>query len=187
MVHEVNDKSPILKNKEGVLLGLAYDARKAYEQQREVIKPPEYYPEVGVRYGVQILWPVLLVQCRMLRASMAFIDTTKWQQAVAYNLEAVIESALESDFGTAAEDLKNSWMRIDPAHPWAEEKMNSRGGIFCSWTKAERKKNLHGLLLSLDPMYPTIYPMRVKQGDKTLIDPVELDSWDNQEWTDPRW
>lgn len=187
VVHEVNDKSPLLINKEGGLLGLAYDARKAYEKQCEIIKPPKHYPEVGVRYGVQVLWPVLLVQCRMLRASMAFIDTTKWQQAVAFNLEAVIESALESDFGSAAEELKFRWMRIDPAHPWAEEKMESRGGIFSSWTKAERKKNLLGLLLSLDPMYPAIYPMWVRQGDKTLIDPIELDSWANQDWPDPRW
>jgi len=185
VVHEVNDHSPILKDKEGSFLGLAYDARKAYEQQRKVIKPPEHSPEIGIRFGVEIIWPVLLVQCRMLRASMAFIDTTKWQQAVAYNLEAVIESALEQDFGAAAESLKEHWMRIDPAHTWAEEKLNSRGAIFCSWTKAERKLRLSGLLVSLDPMYPWIYEQWVKNGDKTLVSPDELDAWADVEWPDP--
>lgn len=187
VVHEVNEKSPLVKDKEGSFLGLAYDARKAYEQQREVIEPPEHFPEIGTRFGVQILWPVLLVQCRMLRASMAFMDTTKLQQAVTYNLEAVIESALQADFGARAEALLDRWMRIDPAHPWAEEKLISRGAVFSSWTKAERSKRLAGLLASLDPMYPAIYRMWSENGDTTLLSPEELDSWDDAEWADPKW
>ncbi len=186
VVHEVNERSPLLKDKEGSFLGLAYDARKAYEQQREVINPPEHFPEIGTRFGVQIVWPVLLVQCRMLRSSMAFIDTTKWQQAVAYNLEAVIESALKADFGSQAEVLIDRWMEIDPAHPWPEEKLDSRGAIFCSWTKVERRKRLAGLLASLSPMYPAMYPISLQSGDKTLLSPEELDSWEGVEWPDPR-
>lgn len=187
VVHQVNEKSPLLKDKEGAFLGLAYDARKAYEQQREVIKPPEHLPEIGPRFGVEILWPVLLVQCRILRSSMAFFDTTKWQQAVAYNLEAVIESALEADLGPQSGILLDRWMRINPAHPWPEEKLDSRGAIFCSWSKSERRKHLAGLLASLDPMYPALYPIWVRDGDETLISPEELDSWDGAEWPDPKW
>lgn len=186
VVHEVNARSILLKDKEGTFLGLAYDARKAYERQRKVITPPRHFPEIGVRYGVEIIWPVLLVQCRMLRASMAFMDTTKWQQAVTYNLEGVIEAALQDDFGAAAERLKELWLRIDPAHPWAEEKLNSRGAVFCSWTKPERKKRLAGLLASLDAMYPAFYPHWVKSGDNTLLAPEELDAWEDVEWPDPR-
>ena len=44
------------------LLALAYDLRKAYEQMRDIIQPPKHYPEIGVRYGVRIIWPMLLVQ-----------------------------------------------------------------------------------------------------------------------------
>lgn len=187
VVHEVNEQSPIVEDKEGSFLGLAYDVRKAYERQRVVIKAPEHSPEIGPRYGVQILWPVLLVQCRMLRSSMAFIDTSKWQQAVAYNLEAVIESALQDDFGAQSGVLLERWMRIDPAHPWAEEKLDSRGAIFASWTKAERRKRLSGLLLSLDPMYPSVYQIWLNNGDTTLVSPEELDSWDDAEWPDPKW
>lgn len=36
VVHQVNEKSPILKNKEGAFLALAYEVRKAYEQQRKL-------------------------------------------------------------------------------------------------------------------------------------------------------
>src|SRR4051812_43060064 len=65
VVHEVNDRSPLVIDKEGSFLGLAYDVRKAFERQREVIQPPKHFEEIGVRYGVQILWPVLLLQQRL--------------------------------------------------------------------------------------------------------------------------
>lgn len=187
VVHEVNDQSPLINDKEGALLGLAYDVRKAYEQQRKVIKPPEGYPEIGPRFGVEILWPVLLVQARMLRTSMGFFDTTKWQQAVAFNLEAVIESALDADFGAQSGLLKELWGRINTAHPYPEEKLNSRGAIFCSWTKKERRVRLAGLLESLDPLYPFLYQMKVRNGDVTLLAPDELDAWAEAEWPDPKW
>lgn len=77
VVHEVNGTSPIIRDKEGSFLGLAYDARKAYERQRRVIEPPKHFEEVTVRYGVEILCPVLLVQSRMLRVSLVLFDSTK--------------------------------------------------------------------------------------------------------------
>jgi len=97
VVHEVNDRSPVIIDKEGSFLGLAYDVRKAFERQREVIRPPKHFEEIGVRYGVQILWPVLLLQQRLLRQSLAFLSHTAKTQAITYALEAVIEDALRED------------------------------------------------------------------------------------------
>ena len=37
---------------------------------------------LGPRYGVQILWPVLLLQQRLLRASLAYIDHGRRHQAI---------------------------------------------------------------------------------------------------------
>ncbi|WP_341487448.1 hypothetical protein [Pararhizobium sp. A13] len=37
-----------MKDKEGAFLGLAYDVRKAFEQQREILQPPQHFDEVGV-------------------------------------------------------------------------------------------------------------------------------------------
>jgi len=78
-----------VKDKKGSFLGLAYDVRKAYERQREVIQPPKHSEEIGVRYGVQILWPVLMLQQRLLRQSLAFLNHTAKTQAIAYALEAM--------------------------------------------------------------------------------------------------
>lgn len=187
VIHDVNERSPLIRDIEGTFLGLAYDVRKAYERQREIIEPPEFCEEIGIRYGVKILWPVILLQHRMLRASLSFIDNSKRHQAITYALEAVIEAAIEDDFGTHASAIKDRWLRIDPAHPLPEEKIGSRGAIFSSWNKSQRKKYLSNLLDSLDPMYPPTYRILVKNGESGLLSPEELDSWENAEWADPRW
>lgn len=187
VIHDVNEKSLIVRNKEGVFLGLAYDIRKAYESAREVIKPPEHTPEIGIAYGVKLLWPTLLFQCTLLRESFAFFDSTKLQQGLTYELEDVIEQALDSDFGNDARLIVQQWGRLDARHPWAEEKINSRSAQYCAWTKTQRRRGLSGLLMSLDAMYPTLYPIWTRQGDKDLVSPDELDNWNSEEWPDPKW
>ncbi|MBO0128430.1 hypothetical protein [Agrobacterium sp. OT33] len=187
VVHEVNDRSPVIIDKEGSFLGLAYDVRKALERQREVIPPPKHFEEVGVRYGVQILWPVLLLQQRLLRQSLAFLSHTAKTQAITYALEAVIEDALREDFGAQAERIIGLWQRVDPAQAQVFDMINSRAGIFCSWTKTQRKSGFAQLLSSFDPMYDSFYSMRLKNGEKNLISPAEFAAWENAEWPDPRW
>lgn len=187
VVHDVNERSPLVRDKEGMFLGLAYDVRKAYEQQREILKAPEHYEEMGIRYGVRILWPVLLLQQRMLRTSLAYLDHTAKTQAVAYALEATVEEALLEDFGTQGMDAARLWQRINPTQPQVFELLQSRGAIFCSWTKAERKRRFLQLLTSFDLMYDSYYALRLQRGEKNLLSPGELALWANAEWPDPRW
>lgn len=186
-IYDINEKSPIIRDEEGVFLALAYDARKAYQGQRETIAPHEHFPEVGVRYGVEMLWPIVLLQCRMMRASLAYFDSTKRQQALTYMLEAVLEDALAEDFKNDSKEIIEAWQRIDPSLPWAEEKHESRGAQFCLWTKAERRKKLAGLLASLDSMYPFMYESAVQNGNTELVSPADLDALEGTEWADPRW
>ena len=187
VVHDVNERSPLVEDKEGPFLGLAYDARKAFERQREVLRPPKHYEEIGVRYGVQILWPVLLLQHRILRASLGYCDHSKRHQAITYALEAVIEDALKSDFGADADALIELWHRIDPAHPAPIARLTSRGALFSAWSKSQRKTLFGVLLESFDPMYDTMYKLRAKGGEKVLISPEEFAKWEDAEWADPHW
>jgi len=55
------------------------------------------FEEIGVRYGVLILWPVLWLQHRLLRRSLAFLDDRAKSQAITYALEVVIDDALRED------------------------------------------------------------------------------------------
>ncbi|WP_367190395.1 hypothetical protein [Burkholderia sp. Ed8] len=152
IVHDVNERSPLLREEDGPFLGLAYDVRKAYEQQREILQPPKGHEEIGVRYGVEILWPVLLVQHRMLRVSLGYLDHSRRHQAITYALEAVIEAGLREDFATEGQTIVDYWLQIDPTSD-IFQKLDSRGALFCSWTKAERKRRFASLLLSFHFMY----------------------------------
>ncbi|NJL07076.1 MAG: hypothetical protein HC900_01550 [Methylacidiphilales bacterium] len=186
VIHDVNERSPLIQNKEGLFLNLAYDVRKAYEGQREILQPLPHYEEMGVRYGVQTLWPVLLLQQRMLRLSLAYIDHSAKTQAITYALEAIIEDALREDFAAQGADAIIRWKRLDPAHPEVFNKLGSRGAIFCSWTKAERKRHFLNLLSSFDPMYAYYYGYRIQNGEKNLLSPKELEQWEGSEWPDPK-
>lgn len=187
VVHDVNERSPLIKEEDGPFLGLAYDVRKAYEQQREILPPPEGCEEMGTRYGVQILWPVLLLQQRMLRVSLGYLDHSKRHQAITYALEAVIEEGLREDFGQEGQTMVDLWHRLDPAHPGTFDKLDSRGAIFCSWTKAERKRCFAALLASFDPMYASDYTSRAGRAETGLLSPQELEQWENVQWANPRW
>jgi hypothetical protein len=186
LVHDVHQKSPFDGNKE-FFLGLAYDVRKAYEGSRTVRKPPVHSPEIGVRFGVEILWPVLLYQCRVLRETLAFIASTKRQQGYAYLLENIVEHALEEDFGSNSKEILYRWERLSTLPPWAWKKIGSRCAQYSAWTKAQRRKGLSGLLMSLDAMYPTLYPILFDRGEKHLVAPEELDAWQGVDWPDPKW
>lgn len=187
VVHEVNKASPLIKDREGMFLGLAYDLRKAFEMQREVLSAPRHMPELGKRYGVQMLWPVLLVQQRMLRLSLAYVSHSLKHQAITYALEAVIEEALAEDFPEQQSALITGWRRIDPGQTGVFDKLDSRGALFCSWTKAERRKQLLALLESFDPMCESLHAMRVRQGDRNLLPPDLFTQWTNVRWPDPKW
>lgn len=187
VVHEVNQDSPLIKDREGMFLGLAYDLRKAFEMQRTVLKAPKHMPELGTRYGVQLLWPVLLVQQRMLRLSLGYVPHSLKHQAITYALEAVIEEALAEDFPDQQTALIARWKRIDPGQPGVFEKLDSCGALFCSWTKTERRKQFMALLESFDPMYESLYAMRARQGDRNLLPPDVFTRWTNVEWVDPKW
>lgn len=161
--------------------------RKAYEGQRRKIKPPEHYPEVGPRFGVEILWPVLLWQSRVFRQSMAFFETTKEMHAHVYALEAVIEQALRDAFGVEiGQRIIAEWERLDTNPLQSQQLLNGRCALFCAWTKAERKNRLTGLLASLGYLYPVLYDVWTRNGAKHLVSPSEYAEWEGAEWPDPR-
>lgn len=186
IVHDVNERSPLLREEDGPFLGLAYDVRKAYERQREILQPPKGYEEIGVRYGVAILWPVLLVQHRMLRVSLGYLDHSRRHQAITYSLEATIEDGLREDFPGQGQSLIDYWQRLDPTSD-IFERLDSRGALFCSWTKTERERRFASLMLSFDTLYEYSSSLPGYRQAADAIPPRELERWQGVEWPDPNW
>jgi len=140
-----------------------------------------------MRYGAQILWPVVLVQQRVLRASLAYLDHSRKHQAITYALEAVLEDALMEDFARQGAAAVERWQRLDPLDPDLLNKLDSRGAIFSSWTKAERRRRFLNLLDSFDPIYDFTYSLRPGNTAAERLSPSELAAWEHAEWPDPRW
>jgi hypothetical protein len=130
---------------------------------------------------------MLLVQCRQFRNSLVFIDHSKEHQSVAYELEFVVEQALTTEFRENVSEIRAQWERLSARHPFLEENAETRAAQFAAWTKRERRKGPAGLLTSLDPMYPTLYPMAVRNGSMHLVSPDEYAQWTEREFPDPNW
>jgi hypothetical protein len=176
LLHDVNERSPLIKDKEGMFLGLAYDFRKAFEGRRYIRKPQSGDDfESGV-VGFEILWPTLLIQSRMLRESLGYIDTTKLHQVLAYSLEVVIEDGLKLDLPALCPDIHRAYRALDPAHAYLESKASSRIEHWYRWNKKERQAKFVQLLQSLDPMFESDYRYRVKRGEMNLMSPAEWDA-----------
>ena len=182
IVHDVNGRSTIIRDKEGFFLGLAYDIRKASEGQRRQRQRDDAQPQVGRRFGVEFLWPTILVQCRQLRDSLAYIDHSKEHQAVTYELESILERAIKSEFKSNAAAVRAEWERLQPSHRFLEENAETRVAQFADWTSAQRQQCLAGLLTSLDPMYAALYPIWIRQGRRDLVSPNDFAAWREKEF-----
>jgi hypothetical protein len=63
--------------KEGIYVIPAYDIRKAREGNRRVEQHQYDQHDTYKLYGVELLWPLVLVQSSILRNSMGYIQTDK--------------------------------------------------------------------------------------------------------------
>lgn len=176
LLHDVNERSVLIRDKEGFFLAFAYDIRKAYEGQRTKRRPNPEVPHAGRMLGVEILWPTLLVQARMLRASLGFMDSTKRHQAYTYALDAIIEEGLAQDFGSDYKAIHEQYLMLSPEHPYLEDAIISRAELYAAWPASERRRRIVNLLESLDPMYRSWYPHRVAKGETGMLSPDEWDA-----------
>lgn len=134
-------------------LALAYDLRKAFSGSREVYRPPEESPEIGLRFGVKMLWPTILVQTKILRACLSCTKINAGHQAIAYALEDVVQNAIKSEFKDNSSAVESAWTKIDVNHVLSRDKAISRSAAFLGWSEGKRRQFLPHLLDSLHPMY----------------------------------
>jgi hypothetical protein len=142
---EINDRSDFLHSYES-FIDFSYDVKHASEGNLKIIHPSAGSKNEGVRYGVKMSWPVLLMEARMLRVALGYVDHSKWHQAVTWTLEAVIEDALRDDF---KEEAENILRRLTGLNWMPSSKSDTIKDVFCmydSWPPSKRKKELARLL-----------------------------------------
>jgi hypothetical protein len=104
---------PLTPYQEEFLLHLAYDVRDAFQGDRK----EEYFgfdEHSKVRYfGVDVLWPIFLVQVGALRWSAGYHETDSEYQANLYRLESCAEYALmKNDEKTGLKCME--WLKSFP-------------------------------------------------------------------------
>jgi hypothetical protein len=186
LVHRVVNESPVIEEKDGFALGLAYDLRKAFEGQRS--KAFRSNPD-GSRcriFGVEILWPVILVQAGLLRQAMGFMPTNRLDQSIMFELEHVVESAVRSAAPGRADELLE-WMRRVGLAPYSHlaAVLDSRCLYFIECPPAKRLATLPRLMETFDPMYALLAEGRAVMRAGIITRDAFADG--DREWPDFKW
>ncbi|EPU4092949.1 DUF6904 family protein, partial [Klebsiella pneumoniae] len=177
------DESPLIKVKDGFMLSLAYDIRKAREGNRRVEQHQYDQHDTYKLYGVELLWPLVLVQSSILRNSMGYIQTDKNQLSVIYAFEYLIESALtESERTTSNDIMLTVKYASDSDFNFIEDNIDSRCCYFISLSPEQRKKQLISIVRSFHSLWGKY--AREKQDIK-MLNEMNNTSWvwpDNINW-----
>ena len=185
-VHRVVEESEVIVDKEGFVLGLAYDVRKAFEGQRSVSTRSQYNDELCRIYGVEVLWPVILIQTALLRHAMGFMPANRLDQSIMYELEYVVESSARAAVPVTADEVLHSSRRASVApYEHLDSVLNSRCVYFVETAPAKRRKVLHRVMETFDPMYAFL----AEQGAtmrRGIIRPEAFDACE-ADWPDFEW
>lgn len=188
LIHRVNEESPLIENKEGLFLGLAYDIRKAYEGQRETATRAHFEDTCPI-YGVQILWPILIAQVGLLRESMAFIPTNRGEQAIVYELEYLIEVAVKKALPGKDDEIMDLMRRIGQNQSHIETVLNSRCLFYINLDPKKRLKMLPEILRSMDHMFDFMSKRNIGPSapDSLSHKDFEVYTDDGSDWPDFQW
>lgn len=175
------EECPLWQGEESdFILRLASNVRHAHEGQHRKDQQVRFEEEKAI-YGVDILWPTVLLQLAMMRRAAGFMPTDAYTQATLYALEACVHGALRAFCPATANSVLDSATAaasgpLDPvldAHP-------TRAAYFASLnTLAQRRAALLAIMNSHDPMYERMYSLHVRAGNSQgLIDPAVFDCID---------
>lgn len=185
-IHHIVQESDYIEDKEGFVLGLAYDVRKAFEGHRRSGSRAHSGLEHCSIYGVEILWPALLVQVGVLRHAMAFIPTNKLDQSIMFELEYIIESAIRAAMPVTADEVIH-WKRCigNASYIHLDSVFDSRCRYFIGLPVKQRLKALPKLMETFDPMYELLVDSgtRLRPGaihPSAFVD--DAGAWPDFEW-----
>lgn len=184
-VHEVVAESSAIEDKEGFVLGLAYDVRKAFQGQRSE-SHIDHGGGRGKIFGVEILWPVILVQVGVLRHAMAFIPTNRLDQATMFELEHTVEAATRAAMPSTVDEVIHHMRQIGamPYHH-LDTVLNSRCCYFIELPAEKRLVVLPKLLDTFDPNYAFLAKQRTTMQPGII--PPDAFAAGEREWPDFEW
>lgn len=154
LIHYIVDESPLVRVKDGFMLSLAYDIRKAREGCRRVEQYQHEHHDTYKLYGVEVLWPLVLLQSAILRNSKGYIQMDKNLLSVMYAFEYLLETALKELSPTTYDDIiKIAKSASGSDFNFIEDNIDSRCCYFINLPPERRKKQLVNILHSFDSLW----------------------------------
>ena len=184
-VYKVVEESILIEDKEGFILGLAYDARKAFQGERRESHVDNDGDQNKI-FGVEVLWPVILIQVGVLRHAMAFMICNRLDQATMFELEHVVELAARAAIPSTADEIIHSVYQIGTMpYQHIDAVLNSRCCYFIELPAQQRMSLLPKLMETFNPMYDFLAKQNhVKRP--AIISPDAFAEGD-REWPDFDW
>lgn len=185
-VHHIVKESAYIEDKEGIVTALAYDLRKAFQGQRSHGNRTYSESDRCHIYGVEVLWPALLVQVGVLREAMAFMPTNKLDQSIMFELEYVVESALRAAMPVTADEVIH-WMRCigNASYIHLDSVFDSRCSYFINRPAKQRLKVLPKLMETFDPMYELLAETGARLRPGAI--PPSAFAQSGEDWPDFEW
>ena len=185
-IHYVVQESVYIEDKEGFVLGLAYDVRKAYSGQRSVDQRGDTKDDRCRIYGVEVLWPVLLTQVGVLRQAMAFNPTNKLDQSIMFELEHVVESAVRAATPVLADEvIHRTRSAASATYVHLDSVLDSRCRYFIALPPKQRLKMLPKVMATFDPMYGILAKSDITLRPDVIPPTAFVDS--DEDWPDFEW
>lgn len=141
LIHYIVDESPLIKVKDGFMLSLAYDIRKAREGNRRVEQHQYDQHDTYKLYGVELygLWSRTVLNTQKLNG---LYSDRQNQLSVMYAFEYLIESALtESERTTSNDIMLTVKYASDSDFNFIEDNIDSRCCYFISLSPEQRKSS----------------------------------------------
>ena len=190
-IHELANVAPLSPSLGEFLLGLAYDVRHAYQKDRKIKTfGHDDYDQITYR-GVDILWPIFLVQVGTLRWSASFHPTNKEQQSNLFRIEHCAEKSLK-EYDLSIGEQCVEWLAFFDGFPttYLPEFISdiTKKYIFGSKGGKQRFKRLPMILRmlhSISKEYQTFEAEMKMLAEEKGYKPEEFH--DYAEWSDFKW
>lgn len=135
------------------LLGLCYDIRHAYEGRRKIITIDNGSNDTTKYFGVDILFPTLLFQFKLIRFFARFSPTCCTHHANIFRLQSCIENSLKQVNSDLADSCIELLQYDDGLHKhYLTSFIDNLNVDFIEMTKKERKNNIYQIMRSMYPM-----------------------------------
>jgi hypothetical protein len=150
-IHDLADNCfcKSIMDEDGGIYAFAFNVRRALQHEMKKY-PASLDPEVPTRYGFDLPWPLLLYWVKILQESVLRQNPDKLTRSIIYQLEAIVELAIDEHFKGDSERVKDIWQRMDVTTSFCHDVSFTRVNYYSDASSKDRKVNFFDVIESFN-------------------------------------